>query len=177
MSSPFIGEIRIFGFNFAPRGWVFCKGQLLPISQYSAVFAVLGTSYGGNGTTNFGIPNFQSNAPMGWGNGPGLTPRAIGEQSGTPSVTLSPLEMPAHNHLVNGQAPTNAATQVVNTPTSTANIGFSAGARLYAAPPATTTLAPQAIGPTGGSGAHDNQQPSLALNFCLAIEGVFPVRN
>ncbi|MBX9730447.1 MAG: tail fiber protein [Sphingomonas sp.] len=177
MSEPFIGEIRIFGFNFAPRGWLFCRGQTPPIQQYSALFAVIGTSYGGDGQTNFGIPNFQSNAPMGWGNGPGLTPRTIGEVSGSASVTLTAQQIPAHTHALNGLLPTSAPTQAFATPTNNASLGVSTSSKLFAPPPATTTMSSQAIGLAGGSGPHDNQQPSLALNFCIATEGVFPTRN
>ncbi|OYY71824.1 MAG: hypothetical protein B7Y47_06065 [Sphingomonas sp. 28-63-12] len=177
MAEPFIGEIRALGFHFNPRGWVFCNGQLLPIAQYSPLFAVIGVIYGGNGTTNFAVPNFQGVAPMGWGNGPGLTSRQIGETSGTPSVTLTAQEMPGHNHSANGLVPSNAPVQQSNTPTADAGLGTSLGAKLFAPPPATTTMAPQAIGQMGNSLPHENQQPLLALNFCIATEGIFPSRN
>src|SRR5215212_9527947 len=99
MSAPFVSEIRMFGFNFAPAGWALCNGQLLPISSNTALFSILGTTYGGNGTTNFGLPNFQGNTPMAWGDGPGLTPRTLGETGGETTVTLLEQELPSHSHI------------------------------------------------------------------------------
>jgi microcystin-dependent protein len=179
MATPFIGEIKVVGFNFPPREFAFCDGQLLPISQYSALFAILGTSYGGNGSTTFGLPNLQGIAPMNWGNGPALTPRTIGEALGSATVTLTDAQMPSHTHILNGgnATPANAA-QSVARPTSQAMFSTSGPGRAYsdvATPP--VTLAPTAIGPTGGSLPHENMQPVLALNFVIALNGIFPSRN
>ena len=115
MSNPYVGEIRAFGFNFQPRGWFFCDGQLLSVQPYAALFSILGTAYGGNGTTNFALPNLQGRAAMHWGNGAGLTPCVIGEVQGTPTVTLTTQQMPAHVHTING-ALNNAATETTATP-------------------------------------------------------------
>jgi len=177
MAQPFIGEIRIMGFTYAPRGWALCTGQLLQIQQHSALFAVIGITFGGNGSTNFALPNFQGIAPMGWGNGPGLTPRVIGETTGEPSVTLTVQQMPAHIHVAVGKAPTSAATQLVAAPANDAGLGTALPARLFAAPPATTNFAPTMIGQSGNSQPHNNIQPLLTLNFCMALEGIFPSRN
>lgn len=179
MATPFIGEIKIVGFNFPPRDFAFCNGQLLSISQNSALFAILGTTYGGNGQTTFALPNLQGTAPMGWGNGPSLTPRTIGEQSGSATVTLTDDQMPSHTHALNGGAasPPNTA-QNVAAPASQAMFSTSGPGKAYsdvATPP--VTLAPTAIGVTGGSQPHDNMQPVLALNFVIALNGVFPARN
>ncbi|SHM89454.1 phage tail protein [Mucilaginibacter sp. OK098] len=177
---PILGSISLFAGNFAPRGWALCNGQLLPISQYAALFSILGTTYGGNGTTTFALPNFQGIMPMHWGTGPGLTPRVIGEFAGTENVTLLTSEMPAHNHLVN--ASTTTATQ--GTPTNgilALSIDNDAGGNpLNFIPPAgnaNTTLAPEAIGLTGNSLPHNNMPPFLAVTFIIAMEGVFPSRN
>lgn len=171
MSEPFLGEIRVVGFNFAPRTWATCDGQLLPISQNTALFSLLGTYYGGNGQTNFALPNLQGRAPMAHGQGPGLTDRAIGESSGTANVTLLQSEMPSHTHLVNAQ-PSRA---------DRANANLSALAAsadsIYSSTGTGMVLDPTSVGLAGGSQPHNNMQPYLTLNFVIAMAGIFPARN
>jgi len=205
MSDPFIGEIRILGFNFPPRGWVTCAGQTLPIAQYSAVFALLGTTYGGNGQQNFGIPNLQGRMPVGFGNAATGTVYDIGETGGAEAVALNTSQMPPHNHTATF-APTGlTATTVLNASTKTtggalapvaqatlcATSGGPSSAAIYAPPPAptndivplgniSTTLSGNGsvtVGLNGGGLPTPIMSPFLALNFCLALEGVFPSRN
>ncbi len=175
MSQPFIAEIRMFGFNYAPRGWAFCNGQLLPISQNTALFSLVGTTYGGNGQSNFALPNLQGRTPIQQGNGPGLTPRVLGEASGVPTVTLLTTEMPAHTHTANAQSGS------VNQPSPAGNTwgvtGGRSGALNTYAPTPNATMSPQALGISGGSQPHENMPPYLTVNFCIALEGVFPARN
>ncbi|MGY4396800.1 microcystin-dependent protein [Sphingomonas sp. UYAg733] len=179
MSSPFVAEIRIFGFNFAPTGWALCAGQILGISQNTALFSLLGTTYGGDGRSTFALPNFQNNAGMSRGQGPGLSDYALGEVSGVSSVTLLTSEMPAHDHVLAAAtlSPINQA-QNVPTPTGAAQLGVSNPGNAYStvAAPA-VALNPQALQARGGSVPHNNMQPYLALNFCIALQGVFPARN
>jgi microcystin-dependent protein len=172
---PFVAEIRIFPFNqFATRGWAFCDGQLMAISQNTALFSLLGTNFGGNGKSTFQLPNMQGNVPMHPGNGAGLTPRIIGEEGGTPTVTLLETELPVHTHgvmSVAGNLPANT-----NKPTSNA-FGKASQGNVYAPPPASgSPLATQSIGITGNSLPHNNMQPYIALCFCIALQGVFPPR-
>ena len=171
MSEPFLGQISIVGLNFAPRGWAQCNGQLIPIQQNTALFALLGTTYGGNGQTNYALPDLRGRAPMAHGNGPGLTSRSLGEATGTNSVTLVSPEMPLHTHAVNATS-------------SRADRANATGAQLaatadpiYATSPPTAVLAPTSVTPSGGGGPHHNMQPFLALNFIIALEGIFPARN
>jgi microcystin-dependent protein len=179
---PFIGEIRAFGFNYAPNGWAFCDGRQLPIAQYSALFSLLGTSFGGNGVTTFGLPNLQSQASMHWGQGPGLSPRVLGETGGESTVTLQTSQMPSHTHNVIGATGAGSVPgQLTGTPSSTVWLGNSTPVSAYSSLPAgvqlDATLANVAIGPTGGSQPHQNEQPLLAVNFCIALEGVYPSRS
>jgi microcystin-dependent protein len=173
MSDPFVAEVRIFPFNFAPKGWAFCDGQLLPISQNTALFSLLGTTYGGDGKTTFALPDFQGRVPMHPGQGPGLSLHDLGEEGGSDFVTLLQSEMPAHSHTVQGSN-TNSNQQ---TPT----LNFHAGSiqnKRYA-PAATVpdvTMNAMIITPTGGSLPHNNLSPYLTLNFCIALQGVFPPR-
>jgi microcystin-dependent protein len=171
MSTPYLGQITIFAFSFPPKGWAFCNGQLLPINQNQALFALLGTQFGGNGQTNFALPNLQGNVAMGMGQGAGLNNRTIGEVGGQQAHTLLVTEMAPHGHSANYGA---AATSL--TP----------GGNLWAADPngnvtfagsGSETLAPQAIGNTGGNQPHNNMEPYLVLNFCIALQGIFPSRN
>jgi microcystin-dependent protein len=172
MSSPFVAEIRIFGFNFSPTGWASCDGQLMPISQNTALFSLLGTMYGGDGKSTFGLPNLQGSAPIGNGQGQGLSDRVQGESGGEPSVTLIDSENPAHPHSF-----------VVSTKTAKQRqppgqqFASGVGVAMYdtnAQP--TTTMAPQMLTPAGGSLPHNNMQPYLTLEFCIALQGVFPPR-
>ncbi len=166
MSDPFLGELRIFGGNFAPRGWALCQGQLLSITQNTALFSLLGTTYGGNGTTTFALPDLQGRVPMGTGNGAGLSPRTLGESSGTENVTLNLTQIPAHSHQLTG----TTAPQSTDQP---GGASPSAGG-YYSTQTPTTAMNPAAIGQAGGSQPHPNVQPSLALTFIIALEGIYP---
>ena len=179
MSEAYIGEIRCFGFNFAPVNWAQCSGQLLPIQQYTALFSIIGTYYGGNGTSNFALPNLEGIAPMHWGNGTGLTPTVIGETLGTPTVTVGLQEIPSHRHTIQVFHLTQGAGTKTATPTSAAYIGNSDPDALYATTTPNTPLSPKAIGFAGNGGGlpHENMQPYLALNFCICLNGVFPPRS
>ena len=169
---PFVAEIRIFPFNFAPKGWAFCDGQLMAISQNTALFSLLGTNYGGNGTSNFGLPNLQGSAPVHAGQGPGLSPYDLGEIGGSDSVTLLSSETSAHAH------PWNASNQdgTVQGPGGQLTAGGVGGIAMYAAPSAMTPLYGNIITWSGGGQPHNNMQPYLTLNFCIALQGVYPPR-
>jgi microcystin-dependent protein len=171
MSSPFVAEIRIFACNFAPTGWATCDGQLLPISQNTALFSLLGTFYGGDGKSNFALPNFDGSAAMNQGQGAGLSDRFLGETGGEQTVTLIPTEMPNHNHSL------KASSQVGNRrPVSGNALARSTGANMYLPSGTTTPMAFQAVTVQGGSLPHNNMQPYLTLLFCIAMQGVFPPR-
>ncbi len=172
---PFLGEIRLFAGNFAPRGWAFCGGQLLSISQNTALFSLLGTSYGGDGRTTFGLPDLRGRVPVHEGQGPGLTRRDLGEQSGSETVTLLATELPAHTHAL-AATTSNATSQVArgNLPAFTYT---DAVTTLYANEDGgSVAMAPGAIAPSGSGLPHDNRMPTLALNFIIALQGVFPSR-
>jgi microcystin-dependent protein len=169
MSEPFLGQISIFGFNFPPRGWALCNGQILPIAQNTALFSLLGTMYGGNGQTTFGLPDLRSRVPVHFGQGPGLSSYTQGQAGGTETVTLNQNQMPAHSHL----ATANNASATASRPAGAVPSGGGA----YAATSDGTTMNPSFIGSTGGSQPHDNIQPYLVLNFSIALEGIFPSRN
>ncbi|WP_259068128.1 phage tail protein [Mucilaginibacter sp. X4EP1] len=176
---PYLGEIKMFGGNFAPSGWALCNGQLLSISQYAALFSILGTTYGGNGVQTFALPNFQGRAPLHWGTGLGLTNRTIGEASGTENVTLLTSQIPAHNHLIN--ASTTVATQVLPSNFILAqSVDAAAGgtpSNFIESASANTTMAPTSLSMTGSSLPHNNMQPYLVVTFIIALVGVFPSRN
>jgi microcystin-dependent protein len=165
MAEPFLSEIRIMSFNFAPQGWALCNGQLLPINQNQALFSLLGTTYGGDGRVNFALPNLQGRTPIHMGNG-----HLLGEAGGEQAHTLSISEIPTHTHLANAST-ANGSTNFAN-----GNILAAAG-NLYAAPSSLTTLNPTSITNVGGSQAHLNMQPFLTLSFCIALQGIFPSRN
>jgi microcystin-dependent protein len=170
-TEPYIGQISMVGFNWAPRGWALCNGQLIAIQQNTALFSLLGTTYGGNGQTTFALPNLQGRVPMHWGTGAGLTPRVIGEMAGEEAVTLISTQMPMHNHSLNVSSEDagikNPSGQVLATTTTPA----------YVAGPIDGTMNPQAIGMAGGNLPHDNMQPYLAISFIIALQGIFPSRN
>jgi microcystin-dependent protein len=173
MADPFVAEIRIFPFNFAPKGWAWCDGQLLPLSQNTALFSLLGTTYGGNGKSNFALPDLQGRAPMHPGQGPGLSLHDLGETGGTETVTLLESEIPAHSHaLMSLGAPANRTNPIGNTIAR-----VSAGNAYAAAGAPNAQLAPQALSPAGGDQPHSNMQPYLTFNFNIALQGVFPPRD
>jgi microcystin-dependent protein len=172
MSNPFVAEIRIFGFNFAPTGWAFCDGQLLPISQNTALFSLIGTFYGGDGKSTFALPNMQGNVPLNQGQSTTGTQYFLGQQSGTDTVTLLESELPLHNH----GAVVSGRTATARTPNNQLP-AVGSGVQLYGPFPGTATnLAFQALTPAGGSLPHNNMMPFLTLNFCIALQGVFPQR-
>jgi microcystin-dependent protein len=177
---PFLGEVRLLPYNYAPKGWALCNGQILPISSNSALFSLLGTNYGGNGTTTFGLPNLPGCVVVGAGQGPGLQNWDIGQEEGSDTVTLTTPEMPAHNHSLSGLdvvgtagAPSNTAWLGQDRRGGTGNVDF-------LAPTATivdTAMDPQVLTPsTGGGEAHENRQPFLGVNYCIATQGIFPQR-
>lgn len=172
MSDPFVAEIRIFPFNFAPRGWAFCDGQILPLSQNTALFALLGTTYGGDGKSNFALPNLQGSTPMQQGQGPGLSLRDLGETGGEPSVTLLQTEMPSHTHGVLASAATDSGVPTNNS-WGSGQKGFGS---VYAVPPPNAPMNPLGTSVAGGSQPHNNMMPYLGLNFCIALQGIFPPR-
>lgn len=176
---PFIGEIRLLPFNFAPRDWALCNGQLLAIQSNTALFSIIGTTYGGNGTSNFQLPNLQGRVVAGVGQGPGLRQWDWGEMYGDASVSLNIPSMPAHNHSIT--AMNNSGTAA--TPTTDAYLakdvrgGGGAVNYMQSGGAPNTTMAAQVIGVVGGSQPHENRQPFLALNYCIALVGVYPQRN
>ena len=170
MADPFVAEIRIFPFNFAPRGWAFCNGQLLPISQNTALFSLLGTTYGGDGKSNFALPDLQSAAPMQPGDGPGLSLRDLGETGGSATVTLLTNEIPQHNHAFSMSArPSDNL--------SPAGLALGTGNNVYTTTSGSATMGPQALASAGGSQPHNNMMPYLACNFCIALQGIYPPRS
>lgn len=171
MADPFVAEIRIFPFNFAPRGWAWCDGQLLPLSQNTALFSLLGTTYGGNGKSNFALPDLQGRAPMAPGQGPGRSLHDLGETGGSETVTLLESEIPGHSHTFNISGQLGLA----NTP-AMQNWGVGDGVNQYAVPGPVVQMAPEALTPAGGDQPHNNMQPYLTFYFCIALQGVFPPR-
>ncbi|MEO8135992.1 MAG: tail fiber protein [Betaproteobacteria bacterium] len=174
MSDPFVAEIRMFGGNFAPTGWAKCNGQLLPLSQNTALFSLLGTMYGGNGQSTFALPNLEGATPIGTGQGAGLSERFQGEESGTEFVTLLATEMPLHNHFLRG----NFNTADVNDPSPARTLARSSPGSLYQSNTASNLTSMNVSGTTvtGGSLPHNNMQPFLVVNFIIAMQGVFPAR-
>ena len=171
---PFVAEIRIFPFNFAPKGWAFCDGQILPLSQNTALFSLLGTTYGGDGKSNFALPNMQGNAPMHPGQGPGLSLHDLGETGGSDTVSLLESEIPAHSHAL--LAAPNPA--LVASPGPTVTLARSRTVTAYIAPSGQTlvNMSDQTLAPAGGDQPHNNMQPYLTFNFCIALQGVYPPR-
>ena len=176
MSEPFIAEIRIFAGNFAPRSWAFCDGQLLPIAQNTALFSLIGTTYGGDGRSTTALPNLQGRAPMHPGRGPGLTSRRLGERLGTEDVTLTESQMPNHTH--NLQGSTDEA-EFDGTPNPGGNVTgvVEGGKEPYVAANNMVSLSPDAVESQGGNQQHNNMQPFLTLNFIIALQGLYPSRS
>jgi microcystin-dependent protein len=174
MAEPFIGQIIIAGFNFAPRGYATCDGQVLSIAQNSALFALLGVTYGGNGTQTFGLPDLRGRVPIHQGQGPGLTPRAMGELSGSENVTLLAANMPQHTHTL--QASSSVGNQA--SPSNNALAASSArGTNNYSSSTPNTALAAASVGAAGGNQPFSVMQPYLVVNYCIALQGIFPSRN
>lgn len=172
MSEPFLGEITMFAGSFAPKGWALCNGQLLPITQNTALFSLLGTRYGGDGKTTFALPNLQGRAPLGVGQGPGLTNRLQGQTGGSTDVTLLTNQMPAHTH-------TGMLSPVANEASPKGNVfgkGFRNRTLSVFASSGTVQMNPGALAISGQSAPHNNMQPYLAVNFIIALQGIFPVR-
>jgi microcystin-dependent protein len=170
MAEFFIGQIKLFSFNFTPKFWATCSGQLLPINQNQALFSLLGTTYGGNGTTNFALPDLRSRTPIHFGTGPGLPNVQIGQQAGTENVTLLSTQMPQHVHNVTASA--NNSDLALPT-----NNFFGGGGQAVYNSAANTTLAVNAVATAGGNQPHSNMPPYVAMNFCIALSGIFPSRN
>ena len=175
MSSPYIGEIRMFAGNFAPQGWAFCQGQPLPISENEALFQLLGTTYGGDGESTFNLPNLASRIPVHSGTGPGGITYQIGQAAGTEQETLSIQQIPNHSHpmlgnTVGGNSPTPAG-RVFAKPTPPATVS---NPTIYGSDGPVVTLSPSAVGPVGGSQPHDNMQPFLCVNFIISLHGIYP---
>ena len=171
---PFVAEIRIFPFNFAPKGWAFCDGQILPLSQNTALFSLLGTTYGGDGKSNFALPNMQGNAPMHPGQGPGLSLHDLGETGGSDTVSLLESEIPSHSHALMASGTNSSKPSPIGN--SLSRIG--GGGTPYTAPGGAplVNFADSALAPAGGGQPHNNMQPYLTLNFCIALQGVYPPR-
>jgi microcystin-dependent protein len=183
MSEPFIGQISIFSFNFPPKGWAFCDGQLLPINQNQALFSLLGTYYGGNGITNFALPNFQGKVAMGMGSGAGLSPRTIGQAGGEQNHTLNVSEMPQHSHTPSYTATANSLNPsgALWAPDPNGNVTFATSGNETMAVQVTNSngdvVSAGAIAYAGGSLPHNNMAPYLVLSFAIALNGIFPSRN
>ncbi|MBK7871861.1 MAG: phage tail protein [Saprospiraceae bacterium] len=172
MADPFVAEIRIFPFNFAPKGWAFCDGQLLPLSQNTALFSLLGTTYGGNGKSNFALPDLQGRAPMQPGQGPGLSLHDLGETGGSETVSLLESEIPSHSHIVR----TVSEVGDTNQPSGNNLAPSSQGNAYIAAIGSSTFMNDNTLAPAGGDQPHNNMMPYLTLNFNIALQGVFPPR-
>jgi len=173
MSEPFLAEVRLMGFNFAPRGWAFCDGQILPINQNQSLYSLLGTTYGGDGRTSFALPDLRGRTPIHTGRSNGGQDHRLGQKSGEETHTLSSNEMPQHDHLA------MASRDNANQPNSSNNV-LAAAANLYAPASASPTRQPlqsATVTHVGGGQAHENMQPYLAVNFCIALQGLFPSRN
>lgn len=173
MADPFVAEIRIFPFNFAPRGWAWCDGQLLPLSQNTALFSLLGTTYGGNGKSNFALPDLQGSAPMHPGQGPGLSLHDLGEIGGSETVSLLESEIPSHTHTLRDH---DIDLAELNAPSANRVLAQSANSTAFTLATNLVNMAPEALAPTGGDQPHNNMQPYLTFYFCIALQGVFPPR-
>jgi microcystin-dependent protein len=189
MSEPYVGQIEIFGFGFAPKGWALCAGQLLQINQNQSLFSVIGTAFGGDGMRTFGLPDLRGRTPIGQGNGPGLTPRPIGTVTGEPNHLLTITETPLHNHAIQAATTDSTKNPNTNTPDGTTVLATSYGLagdgtalemKAYVSGPAEETrvkMAPSATTSTGGGSVHDNMMPYLTLNVCISLAGPIPPRS
>lgn len=179
MSAPYVGEIRCFGFQFPPYGWAFCNGQPVSIAEQQTLYAVIGTIYGGDGVQTFNLPNLQGYSPMHWGNPQSGFNTTIGQVQGTPTVTLTVAQEPAHQHVITAvEEPSGGVVEKTPTPSSTTWLASSNPDGVWAYTPSiNTAFAPNAITSVGGSQPHENRQPYLVLNFCISLIGVFPTRN
>ena len=173
MSDQFVAEIRIFPFNFPPTGWAFCDGQLMPISQNTALFSLLGTTYGGDGKSTFALPDMQGNLALQAGQGAGLSLYDLGQMAGSDTITLLQSEIPTHTHTVSDH---DADLGDLNAPATNRVLAMSANASIYTAPAALTLMSPQALAIAGSSFPHNNMMPYLTLNYCIALQGIFPQR-
>lgn len=171
MSSPFVGEIRMFGGNFAPAGWALCDGQLLPISENDTLFTLIGTTYGGDGQTTFALPDLQGRLPVHQGTGAGLSTRVIGEKSGVENVTLTTNQIPSHTHSALGQSATG------NQPSPAGNVWAASSLNQFSSSAANVTMNAASIGNSGGNQPHDNFMPYLCVNFIISLFGIFPTQN
>ncbi len=174
MSNPFVAEIRMVGFTFAMKGWAMCNGQILPISQNTALFSLIGTFYGGNGTSTFALPNLQGQIPVGQGTGPGLNPIELGEETGLNGITLNANELPSHTHTLTA----SSTSPTTHSPSGAALATLPRSASpIYASANPNVTMSPQSIGLTGSGTSYPNLQPFLVVNFVIALQGIFPARN
>lgn len=173
MSEPFVGEIRMFAGNFAPRGWAFCDGQLLAVSQNDALFSLYGTIYGGDGRTTFGLPDMRGRIPIHAGQGPGLSPRAIGSRAGAEQETVTVNELPTHSHTFNAVSTAATETSIGANETMAQSVGYDA----YVPNQNTTTMSSNNVSAVGGSRAHNNEMPFLCVNFIVALFGIYPSRH
>jgi microcystin-dependent protein len=176
MTAPFIGEIRVFGFNFAPRNYMVCAGQLLPISQFTALFSILGTTYGGNGQTNFGLPDYRGRVPVSVGNGSGLTPYVLGEQDGSVTETLLPTEA-SHSHTAQAVSGYGQSSTPRSNLWAQPRVGRGAVPMYTSSASNPASPGSGAMGPIGGGQPHNNVPPVLALTYVIAVQGIFPTRN
>lgn len=177
MSEPFIAEIRIFAGNFAPRGWAFCDGQLLPISQNTALFSLIGTTYGGDGRTTTALPNLQGRAPMHPGRGPGLTSRRLGQRGGAETITLAEAQMPNHNHSMMAVTPSQFTPANSRDPQGRAFAGVTSGQAYQTnSSSGLVTMNTNSLENSGGSQSHNNMQPFLTIDFIIALVGLYPSR-
>ena len=179
---PFLGQIMMVGFNFAPRGWALCQGQLLPISQNSALFSLLGTMYGGDGRTTFALPDLRGRCAVGKGQGPGLSDRTQGEMFGQESVTLTIAETPSHIHQLLGSNTNGTTSDPTNNTLAKSSVTIERGTSpipvsTYASGAANAAMSGSSIAPAGGNQPHNNMQPSIAMNYIIALQGIFPPRD
>ena len=180
MSEPFLGQITVFPYTFPPHGWADCAGQLLPISQYSALFSLLGVQYGGNGTSNFALPDLQGRIPVGQGQLTGGSDYVMGETAGSETVAVTSSALPSHSHSLNATTAHGTTNEPVGNLLATSFTGTPHSSNkgdIYNATAADTALAPTSIAPAGGSQPHNNIQPSLVLRYCIALQGIFPSRS